>query len=359
MSVHQKKDGRWFVRYREKGTGNLKDEYFGRGIEAERRARARNDELDLRPWVHRTPKQQSPFFVDIVNAYTEAKLGRMQPSSIKNFVWKMKGVVVPAIGEEFQAIKITPAKLDAYVKKRLSAGVKRTTIHREITDIKAVLNWSVRRGYLTHNPAIGFEPPKRDDEIIMPPTIDELNRIAAHSPPHLLRAISLSYYTGLRPGGELYAITWADLDCSIPAVLVRSAKKHGRPSRMIPIHPEFIGQLIRWYHEDIDEGFGDDMAVINYHGAPVLSLKKAFATAKRKAGITRRLRPYDFRHAFATYLLQNNADLKSTSEMLGHTRTDTTTRIYQHTSVNMHAAAIKLLPALRIDHKKISKKHGE
>ena len=77
------------------------------------------------------------------------------------------------------------------------------------------------------------------------------------------------------------------------------------------------------------------------------------------AGITRRLRPYDFRHKFATYLLQNNADLKSTSEMLGHTRTDTTTRIYQHTSVDRHAAAIKLLPSLKIDFKKVAGNYGK
>ena len=57
---------------------------------------------------------------------------------------------------------------------------------------------------------------------------------------------------------------------------------------------------------------------------------------------------YDFRHAFASLLLKNSADLKSTSELLGHSRTTTTTSIYQHTDFRMHQDAVEKLPALEI-----------
>ena len=78
-------------------------------------------------------------------------------------------------------------------------------------------------------------------------------------------------------------------------------------------------------------------------------LKKSFKKAKEKAKITRRLRMYDFRHAFATQLLRHHADLKSTSQLLGHTRTDTTTRIYQHVDFEMHQDAVSRLPAIDLD----------
>jgi len=74
----------------------------------------------------------------------------------------------------------------------------------------------------------------------------------------------------------------------------------------------------------------------------------SFDTAKKKAGIVRRLRPYDFRHAFATYALKNSADLKATSEILGHSRTDTTTRIYQHVDTDMKRDVIDRLPPLNL-----------
>jgi hypothetical protein len=63
-------------------------------------------------------------------------------------------------------------------------------------------------------------------------------------------------------------------------------------------------------------------------------------------GITRRLPLYSFRHVFATTVLQNSADLKATSEILGHSRPDTTIRVYQHTHPDMHRAVVDLLPDL-------------
>ena len=351
MSVHQKKDGRWFVRNRDKENGKLRDKYFGRGIEAERQARDFNEALGLREWTRRTPKQQSPHFVELVNAYTSAKAGQIQPVSMKNILWKMAGIIIPTLGQETQAMNITASRLDRYVIKRLKTGVKRTTVHRELSDIRAILNWSVKRGYITRNPAAGFEMPERDDAIISPPTLEELNAIMAKALPHLTRALALSYYTGLRPGSELYRITWNDFDCCKASLLIISAKKRGRPSRRVPVHPVFFGTLKRWYHNDIDAGLFDEMAIVNFNGQPVKSIKKAFNSAKTAAGITRRLRPYDLRHAFASSILAGGGDLKSTSELLGHTRPDTTLRIYQHTNPTMHRAAIQHLPSLTIPEK--------
>jgi integrase len=42
-------------------------------------------------------------------------------------------------------------------------------------------------------------------------------------------------------------------------------------------------------------------------------------------------------------MLQNNADLKATSELLGHSRPDTTMRVYQHVHPEVHRDAISHL----------------
>lgn len=111
MSVHLRKDGRWFVQYRDKGTGKLKQEYFGRGLEGEHKARKRNDELNLAPRVKRTPKRESPTFSDLFNAYLAAKQGSMQPDSMDNLSYKMNGVILPEIGGT-QAIHLTKYRMD-------------------------------------------------------------------------------------------------------------------------------------------------------------------------------------------------------------------------------------------------------
>lgn len=365
MSFHQLSDGRWFVQYPDKlRPGKKKRKYFGRGVKAEQKAREYNESLALGKQGIRKSKNASVYFCDLVNEYASARLAHIQESTLTNFMWKMQGVILPEFGD-IPAMNITPKRIDAYVKTRLTknrvikqvtkTGVvkkrtikpaKKTTIHRELSDIKAVLNWAVKRKMIVFNPIEKYEMPKKDDAVILYPGEDEINAILKHSPERLVRAISISYYTGLRPGEkELYSMRWNHVDFRANTIMVKSAKKGAKYKyRIVPIHPHFTTILKQWYHQD-ESPSG---AIIHYHGKPVKSLKKSYAKAKEKAGITRRLRLYDFRHAFASLLLKNSADLKATSELLGHSRTDTTTRIYQHTDFRMHQDAVSKLPPLAI-----------
>jgi len=349
MSIHRKKDGRWYVNYRDKKTGKVKSKYFGRGLEAERNAREYNDSINLRQYVKRTPAANSVYFADLANAYMKGRMAKMQESTLDNLLWKLKGVIFPELGHN-RAMNINENRIDLYVAKRLKTGVKRTTIHRELSDIRAILNWGVRRRYIAFNPMATYEMPDRDDEIIQPPSREEAIKMLSNSPPHLIRSIIMSYYTGVRPGArELFSRTWDHVNFNNLTIFIESAKKGGIHVREIPIHRDLLNQLNSWFLADIiyyeKKGFFPE-AIIHYRGHSVKSLKKSFKSAKNKSGITRRLRPYDFRHAFASITLKKQSDLKSVSEILGHSRTETTTRIYQHTDTDMHRQAVNNIPPL-------------
>lgn len=340
MSVHQRSDGRWYVVW--KKDGRAKTKHFGRGLESEKLARQFNKSLGLRSWIRRTPIEGSVKFASLVNEYMVVKENQFSKESMDNFFWKMAGVILPELGN-LPALKITDSQLDKYVSKRLRS-VKATTVHRELSDIQAVLNWASQRRYIAFNPVAGYSKPRRDDCVIPPPSQHELNSIMRHASNHLLRAMCLSYYTGLRPGrSELFNLTWDNVNFTDNTILVESAKKGGPRSRIIPLHPDLKQLMWLWIFDDVKY-------IVHYRGRPVSSVKKAWATAKRKAGITRRLRLYDLRHAFATYALRAGSDLRSTSEILGHSRIDTTVRVYQHTSWKSLQGVINRLPGL--DHKK-------
>lgn len=342
MSVHMRKDGLWFVQWRHpEPPPAFKRKYFGRGPDAETSAREFNAELGLRAYQPRTPAAFSHTFGEIAEAYLADRAGHIQPTSLDNLWIKLRGVILPELGH-LEAARITHARLDQYAKKRMQS-VKRTTVHREITDIMAITAWAARKNHLASDPLAGYSKPKRDDEVIQPPTRDEIRRILRHSPPHLARALRIVYYTGIRPGrSELLALPWAAIDFSDRILFVIGARKGGPAKRLIPITDRFLDHLKLWRKEDPEE----IPTIVHFRGQKVGSIKKSFATAKKKAGITRRITPYSFRHAFATVLLNAGADLKSTSAMLGHSREDTTLRIYQHTALEVQRAAVDRLPDL-------------
>ena len=236
-------------------------------------------------------------------------------------------------------MRLSADALDKYVAKRAQAA-KMTTVHRELSDLQACLNWAVKRRLLPHNPVAGYEKPKRDDAIIRPPTTEEIKAILSHAPDHLKRALTISYYVGLRPGrSELFGLTWESVDLNTGHIHVESAKKGGIRHRSVPLHPAFLKSLKRWHKDDGGRGH-----LIHFNGKPIKSLKTTWTNTKAKAGITRRMRLYEWRHAFATAMLAAGGDLKSTSELLGHTRPDTTVRVYQHTDAVMHRNNINRLP---------------
>jgi len=338
MSVHQLKDGRWQVQHskgKDPDRPNATKRYFGRGPEAERAAVEFNSSLGL---GIRT-LQRSPTFTELANEYIGAKQHTIAESTLKDLLFRLPSIILPALGR-LQAHEITSARLDAYVNER-AKRVKLTTIRRELTMVRAILRWSVRRRLISSYPAEWFSFPRADDARIQPPTAAEFDAILECASPHLQRAMLISYHTGLRPGRqELLQLTWDAVDFGGKTLMVTSADKGGLPLRMVPLNATILEHLGRWYAEDQNSGTGH---LVHFRGKPIDSFDRAWKMAKERAGITRRIRPYDIRHRFTSDMLSAGADLKSVSELLGHTTTLMTTKVYQRTTSAMKKRAVDLL----------------
>ncbi len=67
----------------------------------------------------------------------------------------------------------------------------------------------------------------------------------------------------------------------------------------------------------------------DYRRLTARSIQRMIAKYGKLAGLTKHVHPHAMRHAFATDLLMNGADLRSVQSMLGHANI-ATTQIYTH-----------------------------
>ena len=58
------------------------------------------------------------------------------------------------------------------------------------------------------------------------------------------------------------------------------------------------------------------------------------------------VRMYDFRHLFATMMLNKGADLAAVSKLMGHAKITTTANVYYETRSSEMKRAVSLLPQL-------------
>ena len=359
MAVMQRKDGRWCVYY--KVDGKKKWEYFGRGPEGEEKARQRDKALGF----GEKADPDAVLFSDVARAYVKAKTsGGMNDNSLRMLKIRLEANILPTLGN-LVATSITYDDLDRYVDTRKNSvrvrgtdekgrpkkrvGVKLSTINRELTDIKAILNFGVKRRppMIAFNPVRDYQKPGDADlEIIDPPTVDEADKIMAAASEHLRRAIRLSWFLGLRPGAvELMPLTWTDVNWKAGHVRVESARKGSADRRRarirrVPVIKEFLDEMRTWWEADEKK---DDLAIIRYHGKPVKNIHRAWWGALDRAGIKRRIRLYDIRHAFVTRAIESGVDIKALAEVVG-SNPATLMKFYQHVTTARHRAAVESIP---------------
>jgi len=355
-SIVHKKDGRIVVKH--KLGGKWRYEYLGRGPVAQELAERKVFELNMTaaPRARHTVQ-----FGELVLRYLESRI-HMAAANRDKLAYRFNASILPLLGDT-DATAINHATLDGYVATRRQNGVTTTdsrtghvthhrppsmqTIQAEISAIMTVLNWGAYRcqpPVITDNGAKGYQKGKITYAIIEPPTEEEIGRIIAHASPHLMRAIVLDIMCGARPGSsELFSLTWESVDFAAGTITIISANKGGISKRDIPLSDSLRAHLLKWRTEDLKTG---DKHLIHYRGNPVTSLQTAWTNAKKRAGVTRRLRLYDFRHYFISKMLEGGADLKSVSKMAGHVNEVMVLRQYQHITTAMKRAAIDMIPEI-------------
>jgi integrase/recombinase XerD len=235
----------------------------------------------------------------------------------------------------------------AYLGDLAKRGMQAATVARRLSAIRQLYRFLYAEGQRKDDPAAVLEGPKRGR--VLPKTltlaeVDRLLRVAGECDPHAppaarLRAarlaclVELLYATGLRVS-ELVALPASAARRDARVIVVRGK---GNKERLVPLNDAAKQAMAEYLARRAEAGdggdggwkwlfpsFGETGHLTRQHFAREL---KALAAA---AGLRpAQLSPHVLRHAFASHLLHNGADLRVVQTLLGHADISTT-QIYTH-----------------------------
>ncbi|WP_210092255.1 site-specific tyrosine recombinase XerD [Ruegeria sp. HKCCSP346] len=237
-------------------------------------------------------------------------------------------------------------QIEAYLIDCQAQGLSRSTRARRLSAIKQLYRFAFEEGWSETNPAIQIKGPGRQKRL--PKTLDvpEVDRLLAaarqtgRSKGDRIRNTCLMevlYATGMRVT-ELVSLPVSSARGD-PRMLLVMGK--GGKERMVPLSPPARDALAAWLtvrdeaeDQTVEKGDQRSRFLFPSRGkSGHLTRHRFFLLVKELAvqgGVSpEKVTPHTLRHAFATHLLANGADLRSIQTLLGHADV-ATTEIYTH-----------------------------
>lgn len=237
-------------------------------------------------------------------------------------------------------------EIEAYLVFCDAQGLARATRARRLSALKQLYRFAFEEGWRDDNPSIQIKGPGRGKSLPRTLGVDQVDRLLqaarqhGRSPADRLRntcLMELLYATGMRVT-ELVSLPVAAARGDPNMLLIRGK---GGKERLVPLSPPARTALSAWL-KTRDAAEADARA----RGKPP---SRFLFPSRGKAGHLTRHRfyllikdlavaggvppdtvtPHTLRHAFATHLLANGADLRAIQALLGHADL-ATTEIYTH-----------------------------
>ncbi len=226
-----------------------------------------------------------------------------------------------------------------WLGERRAAGASPRSLARATSALRGLYGFLSGEGLVPSDPTADLENPRR--WLVLPKVLsrDEVERLLGAPDPETPRGLrdrallELLYACGLRVS-ELSGLPLSGLRLEDGFVLV---KGKGGKERIVPIADSSARWVKRWIEEGRPRKSSAASSPWLFPGAGRQPITRqtvflALKAAARNAGLPEEaVSPHVLRHAFATHLVDNDADLRAVQMMLGHASI-ATTEIYTHVS---------------------------
>lgn len=226
--------------------------------------------------------------------------------------------------------EVAPETLEEYLSGLKAAGKSPATVSRATASIKAFFAYSVKNGYLGHDPSGELRAPKvfkkKPDTLSDKDMLRLLSQPDTESPKGIRdkAMLELLMNTGLRVS-ELIGIRCDDLN-----LLKKKVTIPGSRTRLVPFDRK-VEKYITDYLENAREKLlsgGEDCGFLflNVNGESMSrqGFWKVLKKYGESAGIEEEITPHMLRHSYAAHALRNGKDLKEVQLVMGHADISTT-----------------------------------
>ncbi len=251
-------------------------------------------------------------------------------------------------GRSVRLTEAASADLTAYLSSLAGQGFKPSSQARRLASMRQFYKFLYAEGLRTDDPTGVLDSPKKGRPLPKTMGVEDVTRLltqAEHEAGDLaagqlnrrrmLALLELLYATGMRVS-ELVSLPARVLDQEGRFLIIRGK---GNKERLVPLSHSAIAAL---------KAYGSAMAVENASAKEPTESPWLFPAASKEGHLPRQvfardlknlairagltpsmISPHVMRHAFASHLLANGADLRVVQELLGHSDISTT-QIYTH-----------------------------
>lgn len=285
--------------------------------------------------------------------WMEAIKFRVKQSTLANYLRKAETHILPAFGD-IQANELDVSHAQKFIADKLNGGMSSGYVADIFILLKSVMKFAVSRYNIRNRIADVIMPKKKKADVLLLSKAQQscLQKYLNANQNLTSFGVALSLFTGLRIG-ELCALKWSDIDLSKKTIsvsktiqrisvhggtqLVITEPKSISSVREIPI-PDCILHLLKKFCSK------DEFYILSGAEKPVepRAMQYRFQSLLEKAKLPS-IHFHALRHMFATNCVELGFDVKSLSEILGHSSVEITLNRYVHSSLERKKAFMKKL----------------
>ncbi|MEO8132314.1 MAG: tyrosine-type recombinase/integrase, partial [Bryobacteraceae bacterium] len=263
-----------------------------------------------------------------IDSYLDAlRRENVSPHTLRNYrsdLEQLQTYFTPPDGAPPPAAALTVLDLREWLGQLHHEELSAISIRRKLASVRSFYAYLMREGIVKLNIAKLLRTPKAPKKLPRVMTAEqtgnllngiEANQMGRESMPRDLAIFEFLYGCGIRVS-ELAGLNLEDIDISDRWILVRGK---GRKERQVPFGAKAATALERYLVTRKPKG-NEKAVFLNYLGTRlttrgISNIVKLYATVLSGDSS---VHPHSLRHAFATHLLSDGADLRSIQELLGH-----------------------------------------